>query len=531
MAADGQTCTGAPEYSPYAVVRNLNLGHEIRTDVCEIQLYDCRSRDVALTIALALREAVAKKLGIDADEMGFAAPAAPNNRGVDSYSAVIFDRASGGAGFSTVIARDPVAYLREALTFLDCSAIGRCGDRDAVRVCPRCVLAPDAQHTVEGTDRLNAYALLAQLLSRISLPEQHRLFGVRTMYESAALADALNDLIATSPGAELTLILHGDPSAWDFERWPAASVVERWGARGRSALVEVNGAILQQADAVTRRRVALWLERARASLRNMSSGNEDLLALVTEGGRGVTAWRSLDRSAYSIDLNWASTTEAPVVRGSLETAPESSGNIDPHTLLVERIRETIFEVGGELDGPIEGFGRRLKALIASGNETLTAVLSEPCIELRYSDRYLFSPLVVRLVSELLRGFSDGNTEIVVDTLLQRRDQRRPRIGKTVKDDWADMDHRRAVFEHLLNGISATARLGLHQDLAHRRSLSFRTARGQGKIFFDQGVGSWTPVGPVAFDPMAPITNQIRAVQEPFLVENGKNGTFLACRLD
>ncbi|WP_456835826.1 DUF1998 domain-containing protein [Bradyrhizobium sp. USDA 4509] len=484
-----------------------------------------------MTIALALREAVAKKLGIDADEMGFAAPAAPNNRGVDSYSAVIFDRASGGAGFSTVIARDPVAYLREALTFLDCSAIGRCGDRDAVRVCPRCVLAPDAQHTVEGTDRLSAYALLAQLLSRISLPEQHRLFGVRTVYESAALADALNDLISTNPAAELTLMLHGDPSAWDFERWPAASVIERWGARGRSASVEVNGAILQQADAVTRRRVVLWLERARASLRNMSPGNEDLLAVVTEGGREITAWRSLDRSAYSIDLNWASTTEAPVVRGNLEAASENARNIDPHTLLVERIREAIFEVGAELDGPVDGFGKRFKALLAGRNDTLAAVLSEPCIELRYSDRYLFSPLVVRLVSELLRGFSDQNTEIFVDTLLQRRDQRRPKMGTTVKDDWADMDSRTVVFEHLLKGVSATARLGLHQDLAHRRRLSFRTARGEGTIFFDQGVGSWSAVGSVAFNPMAAIGDQLQAIQAPFLVKNGGNGTFLACRLD
>ncbi|MBR0798723.1 hypothetical protein JQ615_25375 [Bradyrhizobium jicamae] len=45
------------------------------------------------------------------------------------------------------------------------------------------------------------------------------------------------------------------------------------------------------------------------------------------------------------------------------------------------------------------------------------------------------------------------------------------------------------------------------------------------IFFDQGVGSWTAVGSVAFDPMVPVANQLCAVQVPFLVENGKNGTF------
>jgi hypothetical protein len=530
-AADGQTCTGAPEFSPYAVVRNMCLGHEIRTDVCEIQLYDCRSREVGLTIALALREAVAKKLGIDSDEMGFAAPAAPNRRGVDSYSAVIFDRASGGAGFSAAVARDPVGYLKEALTFLDCTVIGRCGDRDAARVCPRCVLAPDAQHTVEATDRAGASALLAQTLSRISIPEQHRLFGATTVYESAALADALNDWMATNPAAELKVMLHGDPVGWDFEKWPAAPVLERWGARGRGVSVEVNETTLRQADAVTRRRIALWVERARASLRNMLPGNANFLAVVAANER-ASAWRSLDSAAYSIGSNWACTTDAPVVRGSLDRAADNGmGNIDPHALLVERVREAIFEVGVEIDGPIEGFGKRLKALIASRNQTLAEVLSAPCIELQYSDRYLFSPLVVRLVSELLAGFSDPSTGIVVDTLLQRRDQRRPRVGTTMRDDWPDMDARRAIFEHLLKRISPTARLGLHQDLPHRRRLSFRTTRGQGTIFFDQGVGSWMSVRPVAFDPMASIPEQLRAIQEPFLVESGKNGTFFVCKLD
>ncbi len=131
----------------------------------------------------------------------------------------------------------------------------------------------------------------------------------------------------------------------------------------------------------------------------------------------------------------------------------------------------------------------------------------------------------------MAGFSDPSTEIIVDTLLQRRDQRRPRIGTTVRDDWPDMDARRVIFEHLLKGISPRARLGLHQDLPHRRRLSFRTARGQGTIFFDQGVGSWISAGAVPFDPMASIPDQLRAIQEPFLVENGRNGTFFACRLD
>lgn len=147
VAADG-VCTGAPEFAPYAVTRNVSLGHEIRTDLCEVQLYACTSKEAATTIALALREAVADRLGIDADEMGWAAPPVPNPGGPANWSAVVFDRASGGAGFASTIARDPIAALRAAATFLDCSRSGRCGDPDSIRACPRCVLGPDAQHVM-----------------------------------------------------------------------------------------------------------------------------------------------------------------------------------------------------------------------------------------------------------------------------------------------------------------------------------------------------------------------------------------------
>ncbi|MBZ9700972.1 MULTISPECIES: DEAD/DEAH box helicase [unclassified Mesorhizobium] len=529
-AIDGFTCSGAPEFAPYAVTRNLMLAHEIRTDLCEIQLYDCRSRDVALTIALALREAVAKRLGVDADEMGFAAPAAPNPQGRDNWSSVIFDRASGGAGFSATIARDPVGLLGDARTFLDCSLPGRCGDRNATRVCPRCVLAPDAQHAVEATDRAAAFDLLTNTLSRIALPEEHRLFGPTTAYESAALTDALNEWMTTDPAAELCVVLHGDPTNWDFDAWPMAPVVERWGARGRKVTVEVDRAALERADAVTRRRIALWIERARASLCSLPRADAEILAVVTATDRAF-AWASLDREAYRIGSGWASTSGAPVVRGKRERINESPATIDSRSLLVERVRETIFELYNELDGPVTGFGQRLKALMIGRNETLAAVLSEPCSELRYSDRYLFSPLVVRLVAELFAGFANANTAIFVDTLVQRRDNRRPRIGKTLKDDWPDVADRNVVFQHLLAQIAPAGRLNLHQDVPHRRRLDFRTPRGSGTIFFDQGVGSWVTASVVAFDPMAPIADQLRAVDAPFVVENGPNGTFFASRLD
>lgn len=351
-----------------------------------------------------------------------------------------------------------------------------------------------------------------------------------TVYEAAPLADALNERMSSDPTTELTVVLHGSPLEWDFDAWPMAPIVERWGARGRAVAVSVDAGAVAGADAVTRRRIALWIERARAHLRNISAAERDLLAVTNRGDR-ATAWRSLDSAAYGISATWASTSTAPVVRGPIELAGQAVVPIDSRSLLVERVRESIFEMDNEIDGPASGFGQRLRRAMMTRNEALATVFEEPCLELTYSDRYLFSPLVARLVTEFLAGFANVDTIINVDTLIQRRDGRRPRAGRTLRDDWPDVADRDMVLRHMLASIAPTARLRLHQHLPHRRRLEFRSAKGAGTIFFDQGVGSWTTQGVIAFDPMASTQAQLAAIQVPFVVENGPNGTFFAVRLD
>lgn len=527
-AIDQITCTGAPEFAPYAVTRNVALGHEIRTDICEVHLYECGSSEVALTIALALREAVADRLGIDVDEMGFAAPPVRNPNGRMNWSAVVFDRASGGAGFASTIAHDPVSALRAARDFLDCDRSGRCGDPDTQRACPRCVLAPDAQYVAEGTDRAVAFSLLTEITTRLELPLEHRAFGSATKYEPAPLAQALDERMAASPEATMTLILSGDPANWDFENWPMRTVIERWGARDRDVILKVDWDALERTDAVTRRRVALAIQRARARLVALPASDEDLLAIVSAKA-GALAWKSTALLAGAIGMGWGGTTEAPVVYGPTTIRPEESQVIDVASLLNERIRETIFEVGPELDGPAAGFGARLKEMLVARNAALADVFSEPCTSIRYSDRYLFSPLVIRLLVEMMRGIANASTQVQVDTLARRRNSWR--AGKSrLKDDWQNETDRDVVLQHLLTTVTPKAQLALGSDVAHRRRLDFTTPRGSGTIFFDQGVGSWLPTSEDRFDIFASHADQLAEIEKPFNIANGSDGTFLAIRL-
>ena len=61
-------------------------------------------------------------------------------------------------------------------------------------------------------------------------------------------------------------------------------------------------------------------------------------------------------------------------------------------------------------------------------------------------------------------------------------------------------------------------------------MRFRTSSAAGVIYFDQGVGSWKVDGQVPFDFTAPVTAQISAMNEPFMVVNPA-GTYAAVRLD
>lgn len=526
-AEDGRTCTGGvANDAPFAIARHLCLGQEIRTDVCEVQLYACTDRKSALTIALALREVAARHLGVDVDEMGFAAPEAAHALLGTSYSAVVFDRASGGAGFSATIARDPVSFLKEAANLLDCTAKGRCGDPDAVSACPRCVLSVDSQHSVDQTDRKAAYDILRAAMPRLELSAEAKIFGEATAYEAAPLAVALSERLQVGTGG-LVIPLAGPPGEWELDAWPLTPVLERWGARGRPAIILVDAQELMSADPVTRREFVLWAQRARVGVRAMEGAPPTWLAAITGEG-GTTAWVSTAQSAREIGAGWAAASEAPVVSGPV-AQPAFGAEVDFAALLGTAAREALVEIGSELDGPATSFGARLKDLLSARSPELARVLSAPFVSINYADRYLFSPLTVRLVTELVAGLATENTTVKVTTLAGRPDGR-TRGGRLVHSDWTDLSSRSLVLGQMLAKVAPKSVVDLQIRMGHRRRLDFVTERGSGTIFFDQGVGSWQASSRIEFDHLASAHEQIEALEEPFAIVNGPEGTFVGVRL-
>ena len=116
----------------------------------ELQAADVGSRGAYLAFAIALREALARRLSVEPEAMGVAV--AQRGGVVGSvYSIFLFDRAVGGAGFAVQAGPLLLEILPEATEILDCKVPGcRTG-------CPACVLTSDlSEDDAEGLDRMAA---------------------------------------------------------------------------------------------------------------------------------------------------------------------------------------------------------------------------------------------------------------------------------------------------------------------------------------------------------------------------------------
>ena len=145
---------------PFSIRRNLALGLEITTDVFELQPQHMLRRAGANALVIALREALAQELGVEADEMGFAVGQSQNAFGAPAVSLFLFDRAAGGAGFAVSFEHLIRPIFRRAEHILDCETPG------CEKACAACVLTSDAPGGKDELDRTAALAFLRVHLNR-----------------------------------------------------------------------------------------------------------------------------------------------------------------------------------------------------------------------------------------------------------------------------------------------------------------------------------------------------------------------------
>lgn len=482
---DGR-CPGNDEVSR-KIRRHVRLGSEVTTDVFELQFdmlyWTVQGKRQALAIAAGLREALASRLGVDAETMGIAV--APSIRADDSRRSSIFlyDKASGGSGFATAADQNLPELLTTAAERLECRA-------GCAHGCPECVLRRDLQFSADALDRPEGLRVLRQaILPRLALPPSLKLFGDETRAITRPLAEWCLRKAASGQLERMNLFLTGSPATWDILEWPAMAALTEADKAGAVCAVVVRQGDIPALEMSQKLDLVRLAARASAQLHAVQEipevNGQPVIAEVTIDGRHIAIVAN-DKCSAGIDRDWGTTAYGPLLSGK-KPITTLSGPISLNKLASFGEGNSAHrDITGELDGSIGHFGAAFWQIVRSLRPQ--AFAGKEVTKASYNDRYLRNPLTTRLLFEVWRQLPSkaqgAKLEIVSE---QSGPEGRP--GYLIHHNW-ETDHlRTSVLNLLLPG--ADVRLGAKSDCAHARRLTLSFNDGSvATVFLDQGFGAW-----------------------------------------
>ena len=473
----------------YAITRPLALGHEVLTDVVEVQLPGLENDDAAWALGAALRESLARWLGIEPRELGIAVAARDGQLGRKTPSIYLFDEASGGAGYTPRLLDDIYHVFERASHVLDCPKVCEMG-------CSACVLAADLYKQQGRLDRRAALiAVRAFLEKNAELPEEDR-----AVADAKAVNDAANTiLLRARSGDSVTVFL---PEAFDLAELSSIKMRSFFSsAAARGVPVTI---------VLSRKSFDSLAEVERRSLRDTASRNELRLGLGQAekghfGNHRIAELISLDGSKafFSRDEN---ATQPGERWGVGETHAVVAGSINPPThfnLIAADDLERQVAPGDKVEVmlgfgqcPVGQFGKRFGAKLKQHMEAAGIWHPGQLVRISYSDRYLNAPLPMLLflrTCETLAAELKSGDMVEVDVVVQPL--KKDRAPYRIFNDWDHEGDRADVAQFLGEKLGLDVALEVTESAIHGRKLELEYADGRkALVLLDQGFGYWRIVG-------------------------------------
>lgn len=484
----------------WKIKQGLTLGHEVYTDVLELQLCSpsggwLRDPSIASSIAVAFRDSLAETIGVQAQELGCDVKPVMADDGSVCQSIVVFDRHA--AGYASSAHRFMTSILQRCVDRLKCSA-------NCDSACPHCILDFDQRFVAERLDRLKTLAFLeSDWITLLSLPEDLRFFGNASRMEYRPLMESIW-LSLKAGGVELVrFYLAGQD--WDVGPSPLREAVYKLTAHGVAVELVCPQSAIDSMDADDSHLLAALAVHPRVTFLAMkgvarSSGGWLTAEVV---GPSPQVWAVRDEEFTSWSPAWA---RADVLVTASATGPNLS---QARVVMPDEFRRQSMEVGdkeveicGQLDGPFRDFGIRFWHLLQKEHEGLAGLLGgggDALVGFSYRDRYLFNPLSLALLGELSDGLRTvlGNDRWEVSNVQITTTSRRPDgvIGRGAKlwSDWPDSADRDAVLEGLYDymGMDISVDVGTNFEVGHSRVFELTFASGKKvTVRLDQGVSYW-----------------------------------------
>lgn len=502
--ANGETrCTGND--SSFAIQRHLWLGASQWTDVLEIELLDggdgvpVTDKATAYSLGVALRQALANVLGIDDREIGVAAIQARSIADQVLYAIVLYDTAAGGAGYVAALPTVLRKVFERARKILSCP-------RDCDAACHACLLSYDTQHQIEDLDRRSALAVLSRgFLDGLELPQEARWFGPDSVAEHEPLPRAIEYEMQVVGSDRIRLFLSDAVADWVLVDWNLRDSILRWAAEHKSVDLYVEQGVTTRLPAPVSNSLASLIDVTSVSLYVVDAFPTPRKYLACELLRpqGAIRWGVESSDARSPGQDWGSTgADGRCVRATATAPLEVYAARAVEASELRRLPTDAvmsLDLTHELDGDVANFGALFWGGMTSKNPALTARLSpgNALAAITYTDRYLASPVCVRLLFEVAKYALDRtktarhHCELVLTTgQLSGASMGQP---ARIHHDWQESATREDVIERLFSAMlkPCQIRVADKRRLPHARELELRWADGASiKIRLDHGFGYW-----------------------------------------
>ncbi len=493
---------------PQRVQRNVRLVHVARTDVFELQLPGGATPAVGLALAAALREALTERLGAESREIGIAVGRSRGPANDIRVSAFLHDRASGGAGFASRLAELEWfnACLKLAFKRLSCP-------EQCMHGCPACILRADMHFAEEQLDRPGGLNLAQTLCDHLQVPETMRVFGAETRLLGLSLTEWLDHRQRAAGLSAVTLYMHGAPADWELAAWPVAELLARLKSDGTDVtLVMESRALIDKAMELAQQldlhRLAAYASLAHVPELPMAGGAPVLAAAWDERGSVAIAAPAANEAAPGAE--WGRGAEAALVHGPAPELPVLQSLATERLVVLSSGNARLIRCGEKLDGQAAAFGLAFWKLLATEAPlTIAAIKTHKIRTATYTDRYLLTPLALRLLVEVIRALPGAKSaKLKVSTA---RLFRRERQGWTVFHTFPADATRGAVLEALLPNAQIDIRE--KAELPHARSLALHLGDGRNiTILLDQGFGAWRTGGAPKHDFSAEPAQQARSLK-------------------
>lgn len=460
------------------------LGATTRTDVLEYLLVPSvdgaplSDQAVAATLAVLLRNVAARRLGIDLGELGFAVQRVLM-QGNAGLAVIIFDRASGGAGYVSRLENNVEELLSAAI--VEAAACPASCDS----ACPECLLSHETRDVADVLDRHAVQKLLGgQFRGTLLVPDDAMaLLGKDAGWEARSLTDAVNSTLLLSAAPVLTLYIgeEEDPGENSLMLKLARRTQDSQPASVRN-LVVPRGRF--DGEATFRRRCAILVEAGAISSVGLWSEPEGgfVPRVLLEGSKGRSGWAQETNTGAYIQGHSPAFPQVEWV-----PAEGLAGNLHAH------VSASVFDIAPHKPlQPRQFFNELILPALNELCTDLPAMLKDSVERIEYSDRYFRSYSSAGVFAALVKGLTgythgaDREVEVTTMSVMSRPSGQRPAYS-----DWQNDVSRERDLQKVLSDFKVSTIEKSRQAVPHQRTLRVHFDDGRVlTLMLDPGVDYW-----------------------------------------